>query len=61
MLDRGEQRLLRQSMADLPSMAEMLEAVKRLRNDKATGSNGILPEMFKVACKVESLRSRLLD
>ena len=34
----------------MPSMAEMLEAVKRLRNGKAAGSNGILLEMLKVEC-----------
>ena len=48
-------------MADLPSVEEMVEAVKGLRNGKAAGSNGILPEMLKVVCKVETFRSRLLD
>ena len=60
-LESVEQRPVRQSMADLPSVEEMFEAVKRLRNGKAAGSNGILPEMLKAASKVETFRSRLLD
>jgi len=48
-------------MSDLPgSCKEVLEAVKRLRNGNTAGSNGIFPEMLKVACKVESFRSHFL-
>lgn len=35
-------------------MEEMFEAEKRLRNGKAAGSNRIIPEMFKAACKFKT-------
>ena len=61
MLEKVDQRPLRHRMAELPSMAEVMEAVKKLKCGKAAGSNGIAPEMVKVACKDQLFREHLLD
>ena len=60
-LEKSDQRPLRPSLAELPSMAEVMEAVKKLQCRKAAGSNGISPEMVKTACKDEVFRGYLLD
>ena len=42
---------MRPQLAELPSLEELVEAVGKLKNSKAGGNSGILPEMVKVACK----------
>ena len=54
LFDRDEvncvkQRQVREEMAEPPT-EELLEAVVQLRNGKAAGESGILPEMVKAAC-----------
>ena len=44
------QRLEREEMAEPPSKEELLEAVMKLKNEKAAGESGILPEMVKAMC-----------
>ena len=41
--------------------ADLCEAITRLKNGKAAGSAGILPEMIKVACEREEFLEVLLD
>ena len=42
-------------------MKELASAMKKLKNGKAGGSSGILPEMVKAGCCREEFRSFLLD
>ena len=49
-LERVRQRPVRQDMEELPSEEELLRAVGKLKNGKAGGESGILPEMVKAAC-----------
>ncbi len=48
-------------MAELPSEGELLSAVANLRNGKAAGESGILPEMVKIACNEEEFVRKLLE
>ena len=59
-LDRVRQRPMRPQLAELPSLEELVEAVGKLKNGKASGSSGILPEMVKVACQDPDFLDRLL-
>ena len=47
-LSRVRQRLLRIEMEEVPSEEESLLAVGNLRNGKAGGESGILPEIIKI-------------
>ena len=58
---RARQRTLRPEMGVLPSEKELLNAIKKLRNGKAAGESGILPEMVKVACTEKEFLSKLLQ
>ena len=49
-IEKIKQRPLRQELAKLPSMEDLLDAVDKLKNGKAGGKSGILPEMLKAAC-----------
>ena len=49
-LERVRQRPLRPELADVPSEEEVWSAVGKLRNGKAGGASGILPEMMQAAC-----------
>ena len=60
-LELTRQRPLRQELAEKPTMTELASAVKKLKNGKAGGSSGILPEMVKAGCCREEFRSFLLD
>ena len=60
-MEKVDQRPVRHHMAEIPSMAEVMEAVKKLKCGKAAGSNGIAPEMVKVACKDQLFREHLLN
>ena len=42
---------MRPQLAEIPSMEELVGAVSKLKNGKAGGSSGILPEMLKLACQ----------
>ena len=59
-LDKIKQRPLRTHLADLPSLDELETAVGKIKNGKAGGSSGILPEMVKIACLDTDLLERLL-
>lgn len=56
--DQLSHRPVQEWPGDLPSMDEVLVAVRRLRNRKAAGCSGILPEMVK--CAGEDLYNALL-
>ena len=60
-LELTRQRPLRHELAEKPTMTELASAVKKLKNGKAGGSSGILPEMVKAGCCREEFRSFLLD
>ena len=49
-LERVEQRPLRPELAELPTEEELMEAIEKLKNGKAGGESGVLPELVKVAC-----------
>ena len=49
-VDRVRHRQVREEMAEPPNEEELLDAVMKLRNGKAAGESGILPEMVKAAC-----------
>ena len=49
-LAKVQQRPIRSQMTDLPTMEELIKAVDKLKNGKAGGSSGVLPEMLKAAC-----------
>ena len=55
------QRPVRSFFAELPSMEELMGAVNKLKNGKAGGSSGILPEMVKSRCWREEFRTLMLD
>ena len=64
--DAGEveqirQRVVREELKDSPSEEELIEAVIKLKNGKAGGESGILPEMVKAACCEEEFVQMLLD
>ena len=48
-------------MANFPSEKEYLSAVVKLKNRKAGGESGILPEMVKMACSEDEHVSKLLE
>ena len=47
-LENVKQRPMKNEMSCLPSLEDLCEAITRLKNGKAAGSSGILPEMVKV-------------
>ena len=58
---KARQRPLRPEMGMLPTEKELQNAIRKLRNGKAAGESGILPEMVKVACDEEEFLSKLLQ
>ena len=60
-LSRVRQRPTRNEMTEVPSEEEVMNAVGKLRNGKAGGESGILPEMVKAACCEEEFVNKLLD
>lgn len=60
-LESARQRPLRPHMADVPSREELEEAIGKLKNGKAGGSSGILPEMVKAASCEDEFLDVLLD
>ena len=55
------QRPTRTSMADPPSLEELMQAVSKLKSSKAGGSSGILPEMLRASYCDTRFRHTLLD
>ena len=49
-VDHVRHRQVREEMAEPPNEEELLDALMKLRNGKAAGESGILPEMVKAAC-----------
>ena len=60
-LSRVRQRPTRSEMTEVPSEEEVMNAVGKLRNGKAGGESGILPEMVKAVCCEEEFVNKLLD
>ena len=60
-LDKVRQRPVRPYLAELTSMEELMGAVNKLKNGKAGGGSGILPEMVKSRCCREEFRALMLD
>ena len=55
------QRPPRPEIAEVPSEEELMSTVEKMRNGKAGGESGILPEMVKAACCDEEFLSKLLE
>ena len=58
---RARQRPVRHHLAEAPTMDELTDAIGKLKNGKAGGASGILPEMVKAACSEEEFLDLLLD
>ena len=60
-MSRVRQRPIRAEMEELPSVMELCNAISKLRNGKAAGESGILPEMVMAACSQGEILNRLLE
>ena len=60
-MDGAKQRPVKAEMAEAPAKEELLDAVAKLRNGKAAGESGILPEMVEAACCDENFLRMLLE
>ena len=60
-LEKVNQRPVADSMGNLPTMEEMMQAVKKLKPGKAGGSSGVLPEMVRASCTEDKFRVTLLE
>ena len=60
-LRKVRQRPPRSEMAEVPSEEELMSAVGKMKNGKAGGESGVLPEMVKAACCDEEFLSKLLE
>ena len=60
-MGRVRQRPIRPEMEELPSITELCDAIGKLRNGKAAGESGILPEMVKAACSQGEILNKLLE
>ena len=60
-LQRVHQRPVRPELEEPPSKEELLRAILKIKNGKASGEHGILPEMLKAASHGDEFMSRLLD
>ena len=60
-LEKVRQRPVKMDMAELPSMEELMQAVKKIKSGKAGGKSGIIPEMLKASCCRARFRDVLLD
>ena len=58
---RARHRPVRHHLAEAPTMEELTDAIGKLKNGKAGGASGILPEMVKAACSEEEFLDLLLD
>lgn len=60
-LKEARQRPVRSQMADLPTREELEDAIGKMKNGKAAGQSGILPEMIKAAICTDDFTDILLD
>ena len=60
-LQKVQQRSLRSELEELPSKEELVGAILKTKNGKASGESGTLPEMLKAACKGDTFINRLLE
>ena len=60
-IEQARQRPTRAEMADPPTSEELENAISKLRNGKAAGQSGILPEMVKAACGNVDFFDHLLE
>ena len=60
-LELTKQRPLQQQLAEMPTVAELVAAVKKLQNGKVGGNSGILPEMIKASSCKEEFLDHMLD
>ena len=59
-LGKVNQRPMRPQLAELPSIEDLQKAISKIKNGKAGGSLGTLPEMVKIACQDSDIIRRLL-
>ena len=60
-IEKARQRPVRLQLAEVPTMDELTDAIGKLKNGKAGGASGILPEMVKAACCEDDFLELLLD
>ena len=60
-LQRVQQRPVKSELEEPPSKEELLRAILKIKNGKASGESGILPEMLKAASYGDGFMSRLLE
>ena len=60
-MEKTRQQPTKHQMAELPSREKLTDAVGKLRNGKAAGKSGILPEMVKAGCCNDNLLNIMLD
>ena len=60
-IKKARQRPVRHQLAEAPTMDELTDAIGKLKNGKAGGASGILPEMVKAACCEDDFLELLLD
>ena len=58
---KAKQRPIQHHLIETPTMVELTEAIGKLKNGKAGGASGILPEMVKAACCESDFLELLLD
>lgn len=58
---RTRQKLFQHQLAEIPTMDELVKAIGKVKNGKAGGSSGILPEMIKEACNDTTFFELILD
>ena len=60
-LEKVCQRPVRHDLAELPTMDELTSAVGKLKNAKAGGESGILPEMVKAGFSEDTFSEKMLN
>ena len=60
-LTKVRQRQVRTDMAEPPSKEELESALGKLKNGRAGGESGILPEILKAACEGKEVLELLLE
>ena len=60
-LDKVRQRPIRHHLAEQPTMSELTTAGGKLKNGKAGGATGVLPEMVKAGCSEDYFLNMMLD
>ena len=60
-VEKARQRPVRHQLAEVPTMDKLTDAIGKLKNGKAGGASGILPEMVKAACCENDFLELLLN